>query len=43
MTINDVQMMGATGRIFMSGSLDDMTVARDRITEVLSKIMGRPA
>ena len=43
MTINDVQMMGATGRIFMSGSLDDMTVARDRITEVLSRIKGRPA
>lgn len=40
-TINDVQMMGATGRIFMSGSLEDMTVARDRITEVLDSIKGR--
>lgn len=40
-TINDVQMMGATGRIFMSGSLDDMRVARDRITEVLKSIKGR--
>ena len=41
MTINDVQMMGATGRIFMSGTLEDMTIARDRITEVLSSIKGR--
>jgi len=41
MTINDVQMMGATGRIFMSGSLDGMVIARDRITEVLAKIKGR--
>ncbi|MGH1480833.1 MAG: microcompartment protein [Geminicoccales bacterium] len=41
MTINDVQMMGATGRIFMSGSLDGMMIARDRITEVLAKIKGR--
>lgn len=42
-TINDVQMMGATGRIFMSGHLDDMTIARDRITEVLNDIEGRSA
>ena len=40
-TLNDVQMMGATGRIFMSGTLDDMTLARDRITETLKKIKGR--
>lgn len=40
-TINDVQMMGATGRIFMSGALEDITVARDRITEVLESIKGR--
>ncbi|MEM8949296.1 MAG: microcompartment protein [Pseudomonadota bacterium] len=43
MTVNDVQMMGATGRIFMSGSLDGMVIARDRITEVLANIKGRPA
>jgi len=42
-TINDVQMMGATGRIFMSGRLEDMKRARDRITEVLESIKGRPA
>ncbi|QIE46303.1 microcompartment protein [Pseudohalocynthiibacter aestuariivivens] len=41
--INDVQMMGATGRIFMSGSVADMTAARDRITEVLTSIKGRTA
>ena len=40
-TINDVQMMGATGRIFMSGTLKDMTTARNRITEVLGQIRGR--
>jgi hypothetical protein len=39
--INDVQMMGATGRIFMSGSVADMTIARDRITKVLTRIKGR--
>ncbi|GAB4356083.1 MAG: hypothetical protein Kow0026_15630 [Oricola sp.] len=42
-TINDVQMMGATGRIFMSGKLEDMKKARDRITESLTKIKGRSA
>ena len=42
-TINDVQMMGATGRIFMSGSIEDTTAARDRITEVLNGIKGRTA
>lgn len=41
--INDVQMMGATGRVFMSGSLEDMRVARDRITETLKEIKGRSA
>tara|TARA_B100000927_G_scaffold201313_1_gene162994 strand:- start:2537 stop:3169 length:633 start_codon:yes stop_codon:yes gene_type:complete len=41
-TINDVQMMGASGRIFMSGSFDEIKIARDRITEVLSNIKGRP-
>lgn len=42
-TINDVQMMGATGRIFMSGSLADMKVARDTITKRLEAIEGREA
>ena len=42
-TINDVQMMGASGRVFMSGTLKDMEIARDRITEVLKGIKGRSA
>lgn len=42
-TINDVQMMGATGRIFMSGTPAEMSTANDRITETLKKIKGRPA
>lgn len=40
-TINDVQMMGATGRIFMSGSVEDMKIARDTITARLEEIKGR--
>jgi len=42
-TLNEVQMMGATGRIFMSGRPEDMARARDRITEVLETIKGRSA
>ena len=42
-TLNDVQMMGASGRIFMSGSVAEMQTARDRITETLKKIKGRSA
>lgn len=40
-TIVDVQMMGASGRIFMSGDTGDLELARDRITQVLSEIEGR--
>ncbi|HUH50243.1 MAG TPA: hypothetical protein VLZ56_10375 [Mycoplana sp.] len=39
--INDVQMMGATGRVFMSGTLADMQLARDTITAKLQGIQGR--
>lgn len=39
--INDVQMMGATGRLFISGTLEDMKVARDTITAKLEAIKGR--
>jgi hypothetical protein len=42
-TINDVQMMGASGRIFMSGTVVEMEIARDRIIDVLNKIKGRSA
>ena len=40
-TINDVQMMGATGRLFISGRLEDMRLARDTITARLEAIKGR--
>jgi hypothetical protein len=39
--INDVQMMGASGRIFMSGSSAEMETARDRISDTLKQIKGR--
>ena len=39
--INDVQMMGASGRVFMSGTTEEMEKARDAITETLKKIKGR--
>lgn len=42
-TINDVQMMGATGRIFMSGTPEDMKLARDTISQKLKEIKGRPS
>lgn len=40
-TINDVQMMGATGRIFMSGQTSDLKVARDAIAKTLDSVKGR--
>lgn len=40
-TINDVQMMGASGRIFMSGTTEDMEKARDAITATLEAVKGR--
>jgi hypothetical protein len=40
-TVVDVQLIGAAGRIYLSGRLEDVTVARDRITEVLGSIEGR--
>lgn len=39
--INDVQMMGATGRLFISGTLQEMQLARDTITAKLEAIKGR--
>jgi hypothetical protein len=40
-TINDVQMMGASGRIFMSGTTEDMEKARDAIIKTLEGVKGR--
>ncbi|BBY74918.1 microcompartment protein [Mycolicibacterium parafortuitum] len=41
LTLVDVQMIGAAGRLYISGSTKDVVVARDRITEVLGAIEGR--
>ncbi|WP_299848444.1 hypothetical protein [uncultured Roseovarius sp.] len=40
---NDVQMMGASGRIFMSGTHAEMEKARDAITATLQSVKGRKA
>ena len=40
-TIVDVQMMGASGRIFMAGETDDLKRAQARIGEVLEAVKGR--
>lgn len=39
--LNDVQMMGASGRIFMSGTHAQMEQARDAITATLKAVKGR--
>jgi len=41
--LNDVQMMGASGRIFMSGTHAEMAQARDAITKTLGAVKGRKA
>lgn len=41
LTLVDVQMIGAAGRLYISGSTDDVVTARDRITTVLAGIEGR--
>jgi|SRR5690625_1680533 len=40
-TIADIQLIGATGRIFICGHHSDVRVARDKINEVLKSIVGR--
>lgn len=40
-TVVDVQLIGAAGRLYLSGSTADVTVARDRITQVLQEVDGR--
>lgn len=39
--INDIQMMGASGRVFMSGTLEEMKAARKAIDKTLKSIKGR--
>lgn len=41
LTIVDVQMIGAAGRIYMAGTTEDARRALDRIGEVLAAIEGR--
>jgi hypothetical protein len=41
LTIVDVQMIGAAGRLYIGGSTKDVTAARDRISAVLAGIEGR--
>jgi len=41
LTVVDVQMIGAAGRLYIGGNLKDVTIARDRITDVLAGIEGR--
>ncbi len=37
----EVREIGASGRVFFSGALQDVTKARDRIEEVLAAVKGR--
>jgi len=40
-TLVDVQMIGASGRLFISGRAEGVARARDHITQVLEAIQGR--
>ncbi|NQV46406.1 MAG: microcompartment protein [Rhodospirillaceae bacterium] len=40
-TIVDIQMMGATGRVFMAGSTSDLKIAQQAIEKTLQGIKGR--
>ena len=39
--LNDVQMMGVSGRVFMSGETGELNRARDAITRTLKAVKGR--
>lgn len=41
LTLVDVQMIGAAGRLFISGDINSVTKARDEITRVLEAVPGR--
>lgn len=40
-TLVDVQMMGASGRVFMAGEAAELALARDAITATLESVQGR--
>ena len=42
-TIIDIQMMGASGRIFMAGETPDLEAARTAIESTLGAVQGRPS
>jgi len=42
-TLVDVQMMGASGRVFMAGAKEDLGRAKARIDDVLADVEGRKA
>ena len=41
LTLVDVQMIGASGRVFFAGEIEDLKRARQRIDEVLAAVEGR--
>jgi hypothetical protein len=41
LTLVDVSMIGAAGRVYLAGSTEQVVVARDEITRVLGEIEGR--
>lgn len=41
LTMVDVQMIGAAGRLYLAGTSQEVTAARDRITEVLDAVEGQ--
>jgi hypothetical protein len=40
-TLVDVQMIGAAGRLYISGRTEGVTIARERIARVLEAVEGR--
>jgi hypothetical protein len=40
-TLVDVQMIGASGRVFISGTTDSVATARDHIVKILDAVPGR--
>jgi hypothetical protein len=42
-TLVDVQMIGASGRVFMAGAKDDLDRAKARVDDVLAQVEGRKA
>jgi hypothetical protein len=41
LTLVDVSMIGAAGRVYMAGSTEEVLAARDEITRVLGELEGR--